>query len=149
MNSRMNTFFVEIIFVILFFSISVTVTLGLFSGAYQASVLSGEKNAAAIQAQTVAENWKRSGNWTEFEETIKLSEGSENGYELLYDENWNPTSSPAVYRIKLETREESAEAGNIAYLSVLVSKDSGEALFVLETARYISEGADLYDESKG
>ncbi len=54
-TTRANSFLIEMIIVLLFFSISISVTLGLFVEAHNNSISSREKNHAMILAQNVVE----------------------------------------------------------------------------------------------
>ena len=88
-TKKRNAFFVEIIIVILFFSLSVVVSLELFVQGHMKSLLSEQKNMALIRAQSAAElvqGYDPSG-YEPLSERLEGSSGfsSEKGCCLYYD----------------------------------------------------------------
>ncbi len=129
--SKANPFFVEIIFVILFFAVSVAVTLQLFAAAHGKAQQSKELNAAVMQAQTVAESLS---GITNSEQLSLLLPGSvktngENGevqYILSYDKDWNATTQPASYQMKIVLKKAQEKNGTNLQAEITVGKMTGK-----------------------
>lgn len=125
--SKANPFFVEIIFVILFFAVSVAVTLQLFAAAHGKAQQSKELNAAVMKAQTVAESLS---GVTNSEQLSLLLPGSvktngENGevrYTLSYDKDWNATTQPASYQMQILLKKAQEKNGTNLQAEITVGK---------------------------
>jgi len=84
-HSKTPLFLMELIVMLLVFSVSAVVCLQVFAGAKRISEESSRLDAAVIQAQTVAEYWKSTHG--DLEKTAEMIGASpeENGF-VLYDE---------------------------------------------------------------
>ena len=87
-RSKTPLFLMELVIMLLVFSLCSAVCLQVFSGSKKISEESRKLDAAVIQAQTISENWKAShGN---LEKTAKMLYviPDETGFKLYDDENW-------------------------------------------------------------
>ena len=145
-----NTFLVEIIIVILFFSLSVAVTLQLFVSAHADSTLSSEKNIALMRAQSVCEQIREAdpGAPESFEKKIEgctLTEqnGSVGRYEVCFDKDWNIVNTQsAYYLMTIEINSTQEESGLLISAAVSVAKDkngTAQMLTQLNTSRYLAQ----------
>ena len=87
-RSKTPLFLMELIIMLLVFSISAAVCLQFFSGAKKISEESRKLDAAVMQTQTIAECWKASHG--DLEETAEMLHviPSDTGFELYDEENW-------------------------------------------------------------
>ena len=138
-TKKRNAFFVEIIIVILFFSLSVVVSLELFVQGYMKSVLSEQKNRALIRAQSVAElaqGYDPSGD-------EPFSAGLE-GDSAFYDEEWNAAEETnAAFELTVRFEEENTGPGRMITVQIDATRFSnGEAadeLVSLKTGYYLPQ----------
>ncbi|MGI6260525.1 MAG: hypothetical protein ACOYJR_01650 [Acutalibacteraceae bacterium] len=147
-TKKRNAFFVEIIIVILFFSLSVVVSLELFVQGHMKSLLSEQKNMALIRAQSAAElvqGYDPSGD-EPLSERLEGSSGfsSEKGCCLYYDGEWNAAEQKnAVFELTARFGEEATGAGRMVTVQISVTEFSnGEAadgLISLETGYYLPQ----------
>ena len=87
-RSKTPLFLMELIIMLLVFSVSAAVCLQVFSGARKISEESRKLDAAVMQAQTIAECWKAShGDLEETAEMLHVIPG-EAGFKLYDEENW-------------------------------------------------------------
>lgn len=147
--SKTNPFFVEIILVILFFSVSVAVTLQLFVAAHGKAQQSKELNAAVMKAQTVAESLS---GVTDSEQLSLLLPGSvktngENGvvrYILSYDKDWNETTQPASYQMQILLKQAQEKSGTNLQAEItvgkIIEKDKAQKnIYSLTTEHYVAK----------
>ena len=87
-RSKTPLFLMELIIMLLVFSISAAVCLQVFSGAKKISEESRKLDAAVMQAQTAAECWKAS--YGDLEKTAEMLHviPSDTGFKLYDEENW-------------------------------------------------------------
>ena len=92
-RSKTPLFLMELIIMLLVFSISAAVCLQVFSGAKKISEESRKLDAAVMQAQTIAECWKASHG--DLEETAEMLDviPREAGFKLYDEENWLHTEA--------------------------------------------------------
>lgn len=133
--SKVNTFFVEIILVILFFSLASAVTVTFFASAHKTAALSEESNLASLKAQSVMERFKAG----ELDQDLTIS----------YDGSWNlleDGTENGVYLLTLRTKSVPSASGELRYADVTVSKSeqsdekpSGQTkvLCSYETGKYL------------
>ena len=147
-TKKRNAFFVEIIIVILFFSLSVVVSLELFVQGYMKSVLSEQKNRALIRAQSVAElaqGYDPSGD-EPFSADLEGDSAffGEKGYCLYYDEEWNAAEEKnAAFELTVRFEEENTGPGRMITVQIDATRFSnGEAadeLVSLKTGYYLPQ----------
>ena len=145
-SNQINSFFIEIIIVILFFSISAAVTLQLFVAANNRAQQSSDLSVAVIKAQDIAEQIKGLSSLDELTETLKgakhTSSGGTEHFLFNYDKQWNQTQSTPQYKIDIALTKSAVESGVLVHADILVSrcKPSGESqVFTLNTAKYLSK----------
>lgn len=135
-----NLFFVELMCVLLFFSISAAIILQVFAAADNKQKLGSLTEKAMICAQSLAETYSVTGNLSE---TVKIVFGeetdcSEKDITLALDKELN-ISDTAVVTLKLsEVSEALTEAGRLSRLQMDFT--AGETtLFSLCSSAYIPE----------
>jgi hypothetical protein len=145
-SNQINSFFIEIIIVILFFSISAAVTLQLFVAANNRAQQSSDLSVAVIKAQDIAEQIKGISSLNELTEELKAAKYTSSGgtehFLLDYDKQWNQTQSAPQYKIDIALTKDAVESGVLVHADILVSrcKSSGEnQIFTLNTAKYLSK----------
>ncbi|MBQ7103597.1 MAG: hypothetical protein IJN89_06020 [Anaerotignum sp.] len=108
-RSKTPLFLMELIIMLLVFSVSAAVCLQVFSGAKKISEESRKLDAAVMQAQNIAECWKAShGNLNETAEMLFVIP-DETGFKLYDEENWLHTEvicEDAVINIAVFSGEE-------------------------------------------
>ena len=145
---KQNAFFVEIILVILFFSLSVILSLELFLQAHIKSVLSEQKNMALIRAQSAAEltlGYDPSGSRT----LPELLQGSTElpggkGCCLYYDSEWNAAEEQnAAFELTARFEEENTGAGRMVTVQISVTGfadgKADRGLVSFETGYYLPQ----------
>lgn len=146
-TKKRNAFFIEIIIVILFFSISVVVALEMFVQAHAKSVLSEQKNMALIRAQSAAELLEgfdpAGGDYAgALEGSVPLAAGS--GCVVYYDGGWALSQErDAAYELTALFGGEETGAGRMVTVQVSVrrlenGKDAG-GLVSFETGYYLRQ----------
>lgn len=145
-SNQLNSFFIEIIIVILFFSISAAVTLQLFVAANNRAQQSSDLSVAVIKAQDIAEQFKGLSSLDELTEELKTAKRTSSGgtehFLLEYDKQWNQAQGAPQYKIDIAVKKNTVESGVLvnADISVLRCKSSGEnQIFTLNTAKYLSK----------
>lgn len=138
-NSSRNTFFIEIIIVILFFSISSAVILNFFVSAYNEAQNSYDINNAVIRAQNAAESFQS--NPAVFFDEHSYYEMNQKDYVTEYyfgfDNDFNKTNDEPVYIMSVVT--ENQDNFKTAFITVMRSKDKLR-LFELQTGKFIEMG---------
>ncbi len=144
--SKMNSFYVEIIVVLLFFSLSAAIIIQQFVVAHNKSQLSEDTSAATVYAQ----------NWLEQLQTCDTSEDlserlpseavwdGKNKAVLFYDGDWNLISSQqdAVYTARISMEVQERESGTMLLIFVQMEKNTQQEPFLLcslESKRYLPE----------
>ncbi|MCM1190755.1 MAG: hypothetical protein NC541_15880 [bacterium] len=97
-HSKSSLFLMELIIVILFFSLASAVCIQFFARSHILSKETVEQNNAITQAQNLAETWYAAdGNTHSMLQLLDGSISSENEASifLLYDRDWKPLSSAA------------------------------------------------------
>lgn len=139
-----NSFFIEIVIVICFFSISAVVILQLFAAAGSRAQQSRDLSVAVIKAQDIAEQIRGLSSLeelSELPETEKTTspDGGDH-FKIDYDKQWNQTQSAPRYAIGVSLKKNAEESGVLvdAEISVFRCESSGEKkIFTLNTAKYL------------
>lgn len=142
--NSINSFFVEMILVILFFAVSASAVLQLFwSGSVRARE-SGDLSMAVIKSEDMAEQLQAASSPNSltavFGKAAHTSSGDADHYLLLYDRQWNPVSSSPAYVMDVSLKKSPSAAGVLytAGISVARKTSSGEApVYKLSTAKYL------------
>jgi type II secretory pathway pseudopilin PulG len=147
--SKVNPFFVEIILVILFFSVSVAVTLQLFVAAHGKAQQSTELNAAVMKAQTVAESLEGVGSTEQLlrilPDSTKVSEkNDETLYRITYDKDWNETAQAPCYQVEVSLKQAPQTGGANLQAEIVVDKLSekgknSKKIYSLSAQRYVAK----------
>ena len=135
---KTNTLLMELIIVILFFSLSAVITLQLFVTAHEQSTLSHDKTMALLKAQNVVEE-------IQADESDTLSgfiELEEDRYIICYNEDWEPSGETGSYELSVQVGRKPSEYGTMMELDVRVHKDDKE-LCGLQTSRYLPAKGDV------
>ncbi len=109
-HSKTPLFLLELVLMLLIFSLSAVICLKVFASAYRISQDSSRMDAAMERAQAAAEYWK--GNRGNLEKTASGLEGKlkGDGFDVFYDEAWEPVKNGTF---RLEFRMDGAK-GKIA-----------------------------------
>lgn len=128
--SRSQLFLIELIVVVLFFSLAAAMVMMVFGKAHELSAGSEALNGAISAIQSVAETDK-----------VKQPEEVVQGTESVYfDEDWKKTDPEnAEYRLTTEVKWEARSAGFMAiyrYAVGYASEDTKTMIYRLETKKY-------------
>ena len=119
-SGKANSFLLEMILMILFFSVSAAVILQLFASAHNIQKQSSSKNEALLYAQTLAEEFKTS-------ESNLLTSTSEQTQERYLDENWQESEKDrAVYTAQIKISSQSTAAGKLFFAAISVFSADAE-----------------------
>lgn len=135
---KTNTLLMELIIVILFFSLSAVITLQLFVTAHEQSTLSHDKTMALLRAQNVAEELRAD----ESSVLTGFSELEEDRYMICYNEDWEPSGETGAYEMSVQVERKPSEYGTMMELDVRVNK-GGQELCSLQTSRYLPAKEDV------
>ncbi|MDF3003027.1 MAG: hypothetical protein K0Q48_3146, partial [Bacillota bacterium] len=131
--SRSQLFLIELIVVVLFFSLAAAMVMMVFGKAHELSAGSEALNEAISAVQSAAETDK-----------VKLQEEVVQGTESVYfDEVWKKTDPEnAAYRLNTEVKLEARPAGFMAiyrYAVGYASEDTKTMIYRLEMKKYYSK----------
>ena len=127
-SSRIQSFFIELAAVILFFSFAAAIDLRLFAAGSSLSRDSQDLNGAVLAAQSIAD-------------AIAAGERPEEAALTLYfDGDWVPAAEEAAFSARILTETEQTGAGELTRHTIALSRADGELLYTLETARYWPAG---------
>ena len=131
--SRSQLFLIELIVVVLFFSLAAAMVMMVFGKAHELSAGSEALNGAISAIQSVAETDK-----------VKQPEEVVQGTESVYfDEDWKKTDPEnAEYRLTTEVKLEARSAGFMViyrYAVGYASDDTKAMIYRLETKKYYSK----------
>lgn len=148
-NGRFNLFFVEMIIVLLFFSIAAGIILRSFAASDKLARDSRRMESMAFCAQSAAEIYSRTASVSEtaavlFGKDTSIFSGNEGISSIRVpvsaDGSYSP-SSPDFYMTMSETKEDHGR-GQISILNISFSDDSsGEILYEVRSGAYSSERA--------
>ncbi len=141
---QINSFFIEMIIVILFFSISVVVTLQLFVAANNRAQQSSDLSAAVIKAENIAEQVKSLPTADALPKVLETANQSGSGDELLYtigyDKEWNQTQSDPRYVIDVTMKKAKSDGGTMVSADISINRlhnKRTEDLYTLNSAKYL------------
>ncbi len=152
-NSRyeirhLNSFFQEIIVVILFFSLSCAIIVQVFVNAYLINLETEERNSAVMTATSFCEVYSVNGSLSQ---TVALIFGEdavkyihEQNATLPLDDNFSPTENEKVFIFHISTRTTFRDSGNVHYADISVYKN-GESIFSVTSSAYLPKGVALID----
>lgn len=149
-GGRLNLFFMEMIIVLMFFSIASAVIINAFAASGRLSRESGQLEKMAFRAQSAAEIFSASGSLSQTLEELFGSGSYEilnadlegGGYAaeaklpLTVDCEYSP-QSPEIFMILTETAEKS-DSGTLKILSVKFENTDNEELYRITSGAYIS-----------
>ncbi len=136
------------ILVILFFSVSVTVTAQLFVSAAARADRSEDLSAAVFQAQNVAEQIRGISSPDEVPQMLlaaaRTDKDGQPVYRLTYDHDWNPTAGTPSYALDVSLAKTPSDGGTLVSADVEVFRyQSGKAVRLVELnpAKYLPKAS--------
>lgn len=143
-GGRSGAFLVEIIVVILFFSIASAITLRLFVTAHTQSELSMNTNMAISKVEATAESLHATDDLAAAVSAVAAScEADVSGHYVAYfDKDWKAPADATKRAFVLEVipTEQKLTSGKLTTAVIAVRKqDSEEPLYSLEVKKYTSE----------
>lgn len=129
-----NLFFIELVLVLLFFSIAAAVILNLFAAADRRQKRNNATEGSIICAQTIAEAYSVSGD---ISKALELTFGKDElkGGEIKLDRSFTPDENGAL-TLYISESEEQSNAGALRTLDMSFSDNSGE-IYSLTCSAYI------------
>lgn len=137
--SRANLFLIELIIIVSFFIVSLTITMRIFSEANSLSFNSSALNGAAITMQSNAEHYR----------LMSYKDLNTDIFTLYYDKNWNSSEEKNGYyvitiEISLEYKDNSVIASFNQNAKVL---SNNKHIYNLETKKFYKKDMwGLYEE---
>lgn len=131
-RSKSSLFLMELIIVIMFFSLCAAICMRVFANAKVKTDSAREITNASLVAQTAAEYYKEfDGDLNLLGEKFGLEfKDSVNSFEVNYDEEWNTCRSDGEYIMTVTKQDEE----HIDRALISIKSDDGEDLFSLVTA---------------
>lgn len=133
-RSRMQSFFLEMAAVILFFSLAAAIDLRLFGAGETLSRESQDLNSAVLTAQGLAERIA-AGEFLPRETAL-----------VYYREDWTESGQPDCFQAEIEPSWEETGAGTLARYVIRIRTEEGAELFSLDAAKYLPEGGSSREE---
>lgn len=137
-----RAFLIEMVFVLLFFSLSCVVIVQVFWAAYDNARLSREETGALMQAQATVEQWKAgqadaSRAFRQEDGWLPAPSGTE--YTAYYNEAWETASATdASYRLNVAVAREETPGGALCRVDAqMVRLEDGRLLCSIPAARYV------------
>ncbi|MEA5002672.1 MAG: hypothetical protein VB081_04155 [Christensenella sp.] len=131
-QSKSKLFLIELIIIILFFSIASAVCMNIFARGKVYSNQSTQTTMATLLCQQAAETFKGT-NGDEAALAVLLGASQENGRLVVeYDGAFAPTAQDAVYRMEIAFAE-----GNGVKEADIVLKKGDDTVYALEAAQYM------------
>ena len=143
-----NSFFVEIILVILFFAISASVTLQLFLLANNRARQSSDLSTAVIKSEDIAEQLNGLSSADNLPKVLENathtgSKGAEH-YLLGFDRQWNEAATDPRYVIDVVLKKTPSAGGTLVSADITVTrknKDKEEPVYTLNSAKYLPKSS--------
>lgn len=100
-HSKTPLFLMELVLMLLIFSLSAGICLQIFAKAKRISIESRELDDALLESQKAAEYWKATQG--DLQQTAALLRGRQEAEEILvfYDAAWQPVQTDGVYLLQL------------------------------------------------
>ncbi len=147
-SDTFNSFFIEMIIVILFFAISSAVTLRLFVAADSRANQSSDLSAAVIKAQDIAEQIQGISSPNELPPALRAAKRTNSGgtqhFQIGYDRQWNETSAAPRYAAEVSVAKTGSGSGVLVRADISVFRiESGgrKQIFALSPAKYLPKTA--------
>lgn len=136
---QVNSFFIEIILVILFFAISVTVTLQLFVAANNRAQQSSDLSVAVIQAENIAEQVFSLSSPDQLPASLQTARQETDGtYRIGYDKEWKQTDSDPRYVVNVALKKTPSAGGTMVGADITVRRQNGgKEICRLSSAKYL------------
>jgi hypothetical protein len=141
-----NSFFVEIILVILFFALSVSVTLQLFLAANNRARQSSDLSIAVVKTENIAEQIGGLSSPDSIpkvlEDAQRTASGGAEHYRLTFDRDWNEVQADPHYVIDVALKRTPSGGGTLVSAEISVTRDSAgaqEKVYKLDSAKYLPE----------
>ncbi len=141
--TKVNSFFIEIIIVILFFSVSSAVIAEVFAKAYIEKNLNKMTSSAIITAESISEVYSTNGNLNQtieqvFSKDCASSSITANNYKIKLDKDlkWNGKSDDIILNVS-EAKKPNPQ-GMLSYLDIeFISRD--KVIYELSSSAYIPD----------
>jgi hypothetical protein len=132
-GSKTKLFLIELIIIILFFSIAGAVCMNIFAQAKMISVQSTELSMASMKAQSAAEVFRGAeGDASRLGEVFHEDEG---GFSAYYDGDWDETDEGgAVYAMRIAV----SETAGVAAADISVNRNE-RVIYSIGVKRYVGE----------
>lgn len=102
-RSRTPLFLMEIVIMLLVFSVSAGICLKVFAGAKKISQESQMLDLAVLEAQKAAEYWQATKGDVEATATYLQGEWNQDGIVVTYDADWKKSAAQPVFTLRLES----------------------------------------------
>ena len=142
MNKKINSLLIEILVVVLFFSLACVVLIRVFAGAAHISTRAGDRNSALLEAQNLAEQIYCAGDVADFLEH-GIFKNDEPDCFTYNEENgcWEKTAAETdrvFFRYTALSQPDAAEGGlREGCLEAFSVQNLDTPLFALDCSRYI------------
>nr|WP_319489615.1 hypothetical protein [uncultured Caproiciproducens sp.] len=138
---QVNSFFIEIILVILFFAISVTVTLQLFVAANNRAQQSSDLSVSVIQAENIAEQVLSLTSSDQVPQALKTAQlKNDETYLICYDKDWNQTKSEPRFVMGVTLKKTPSAGGTMVSADIDVYRrqnGSQKDIYSLSSSKYL------------
>lgn len=146
-QNSVNSFFVEIIIVILFFTISVSVTLQLFVAANNRAQQSSDLSTAVVKSEDIAEQVSGLSSADAIPKVLERATRTVSGgvehYRLAFDRQWNEVHSDPRYVIDIALKKTLSAGGTLVSTDITVTKTTGgeKPVYTLNSAKYLPKSS--------
>ncbi len=130
-NNKSGTFLIEMLIVILFFSLVSALCIRLFAQAKLTTIQGNELARATAECQTAAECFKAVGSDEELFAQMMGLQKTDDGYIAYYDEGWEKTEEAAKRRLCINITEK-----ELIYTANIGTYSGEEEIYSLTVKNY-------------
>ena len=137
-TSKSSLFLIELIIVILFFSIASYVCISLFADARLTSIESNQLTMAVTYSQNAVEALRAVGeDDAELESLIGVKKNSDGNFAAEYDKDWNLVGDNGKYRLLMDINTDNAKKLITGEISVAVIDNGAyKNIYSVATSQY-------------
>ncbi len=137
--SHLRAFLVELMLVVLFFSMALAITIRVFEAAHSLRRKASDLTEAVAIAQTLAEYLKASDAKEDYKQKLIALGGIERGETIYfyYDEKWQlqPREEEGGYRVEVLTQIESLQSGECIGSHIVIKNKEG-SIYNVQAKKY-------------
>lgn len=137
---HVNSFFIEIILVVFFFSIACAILIQVYAKAFEQNLEAEKINSATLKGQSISEVFSSSGDVKKTLTTVfgdkKYTSTLDDTFKLNFDKDWNLSTNNIYYCVIIKTTTNSTSSGKLSIANIEILNKS-EPLFSITSSSYL------------